>query len=296
MPFVCRCEPALHARPRRMALPYGTLPQGSKLWLLDLGDLSIDEGEVLSGSTVFPVSAPPVKHKRRELIMISALVLHPKRGLILYDTGTCEDVLTSWGSAALECMPRYWNKEKHSLPAAIAATGNDIKDVKIVVISHLHSDHAGGLEHFIDTDVEVWVHEDELKTAFWSAATGVDTMFNKDYLLIGGRLNWKTFSSEVFTLLPGITLHRCAGHTEGLVIFHLTLPAAGDVIFTADMFHVPENYYQGVPQGTLMRNFYAWKRSRSYIMTLVNNLEARVCFGHDKVCFSNFPLSPAYLE
>jgi glyoxylase-like metal-dependent hydrolase (beta-lactamase superfamily II) len=84
--------------------------------------------------------------------MIAALVHHPDMGLILFDTGSCEDAAASWGKYALECNPRDWVKEIHGLPAAIKATGaGEIKDVKAVVMSHLHCDHAGGLEHFLGT-------------------------------------------------------------------------------------------------------------------------------------------------
>jgi glyoxylase-like metal-dependent hydrolase (beta-lactamase superfamily II) len=41
----------------------------------------------------------------------------------------------------------------HELEAQIAKTGHDIKDVKAVIMGHLHLDHAGGLEHFVGTDV-----------------------------------------------------------------------------------------------------------------------------------------------
>jgi glyoxylase-like metal-dependent hydrolase (beta-lactamase superfamily II) len=62
-----------------------------------------------------------------------------------------------------------WNRERiakhideiNRLPAAIAATGNDIKDVKAVIMGHLHLDHAGGLENFKGTDVPIYVHEIE---------------------------------------------------------------------------------------------------------------------------------------
>ena len=84
--------------------------------------------------------------------MIAALVYHADIGLILFDSGSCEDVIKSWGNESLECTPRIWSKEKNSLPAAIMATGaGTIHDIKAVVLSHLHLDHAGGLEHFFGT-------------------------------------------------------------------------------------------------------------------------------------------------
>lgn len=45
----------------------------------------------------------------------------------------------------------------------------------ISILGHMHLDHAGGLDMFIDRkDVEIWVHDKELRSAFWSVATGAD--------------------------------------------------------------------------------------------------------------------------
>jgi glyoxylase-like metal-dependent hydrolase (beta-lactamase superfamily II) len=61
------------------------------------------------------------------------------------------------------------------LKAAVEATGNKLEDIKKILIGHLHLDHAGGLDMFLDRkDVEIWVHDKELRSAFWSVATGAD--------------------------------------------------------------------------------------------------------------------------
>ena len=66
-----------------------------------------------------------------------------------------------------DVFPRIKYEESNKLPAQIKACGHDIKNIKAVVFGHLHLDHAGGLEHFRGTDVPIYVHETELKHAFW---------------------------------------------------------------------------------------------------------------------------------
>lgn len=65
----------------------------------------------------------------------------------------------------------------HELPTAIAATGHDINDVKMVILGHLHLDHAGGLGYFADRQIPIWVHEQELRHAFWALSSKEDPGF-----------------------------------------------------------------------------------------------------------------------
>jgi len=48
----------------------------------------------------------------------------------------------------------------------------------------MHLDHAGGLDQFLDRkDIEIWVHDKELRSAFWSVATGADVgVYLKHYM------------------------------------------------------------------------------------------------------------------
>jgi len=57
------------------------------------------------------------------------------------------------------------------LQEAIKNAGYDIKDVKAVIMGHLHLDHAGGLDYFRNTGTPIYVHEEEFKHACWAVAT-----------------------------------------------------------------------------------------------------------------------------
>jgi glyoxylase-like metal-dependent hydrolase (beta-lactamase superfamily II) len=199
-----------------------------------------------------------------------------------------------------DVFPRTEYKEEHKLPNAIRKAGYDIKDVKGVIFGHLHIDHAGGLEHFMGTDVPseslysyscprsihltktVYVHELEFKHACWAVATGADRgVYLADYLSLSN-LNWQTFHEDHLDLFQGITLHHAPGHTPGLCIMQVNLEKDGTIICTTDQYHVKENHLDKVPQGWLAREHNDWVRSSTMVDRLQRLFNARLLYGHDK--------------
>lgn len=154
--------------------------------MLEVGWLEADEGFVIRGGNTSLKSNEdkPFVNKRRQLPMYCILIEHPHEGLILWETGCGKDYPTIWGPQVSDIFARVRYEPKHELDAQIEATGHKVEDIKKIIIGHLHLDHAGGLDLFLDRkDVEIWVHDLELRSAFWSVATGADVgVYLKHYL------------------------------------------------------------------------------------------------------------------
>ncbi|KAI1910480.1 hypothetical protein LOZ53_002736 [Ophidiomyces ophidiicola] len=266
----------------RARLPAFNCPPGTKLHLLNLGTLECDESWFLRAANMSTASNKQPENKRRELIVLSVLIEHPQEGLILFETGCAEDIDAKWGAPLTDIFPRTVYNEEHKLPTAIKATGNDIKDIKAIVFGHLHLDHAGGLEHFVGTNVPIYVHEEEFKHACWAVATGADLGVYLAHYLSLDKLNWQTFNEPHLDLFQGITVHHSPGHTPGLCVMQVNLEKDGTFIFTTDQFHIAENYDMSHPHGWLARDHTAWWNSLQMIKRLQKLFDAELVFGHDK--------------
>ncbi|ORY04016.1 beta-lactamase-like protein [Clohesyomyces aquaticus] len=254
-------------------------PERTKLWFLHLGNLECDEGFFKRAGGVSTVSNPNPPSLRRKLIMMAILISHPTFGLILFETGAGSDYPEIAGPQSNDVFARVDWDSSMDLAAQIKLTGNDIKDVKMVIMGHLHLDHAGGLEPFRNTDVPVYVHELELKHAFYAVATKSDLgVYLPHYLTFD--INWSPFHGSYYEIVPGLNLHHSPGHTPGLSVLQVNLKESGTWIFTSDQYHVKENYLDDVPQGWLARDHDAWVRSHQMIKGLARRTGAKVVLGH----------------
>ncbi|KAK8204747.1 beta-lactamase-like protein [Phyllosticta capitalensis] len=283
-------------------------PEGTKLWLLDCGNMEADEGWFKRGGGTNTKSNPTAISNRRVLSIISVLIEHPTEGLILFETGAGKDYHNHWVNSDLQMMPldkmliiyqgaplndvfAQWNyRPDQELDVQIAKTGHNIKDIKAVIMGHLHLDHAGGLEHFRGTDIPIYVHETELKHAYYSAATGSDVVYLIKDLPFD--VNWQSFSGSSHEIFQGITLHHAPGHTPGLCIMQVNLKESGTFIMTTDMYHVYENWEASHPQGWLARDHDDWVRSHQMIKTLQRRTNAKMVFGHCKDTFDKYEHAP----
>lgn len=121
------------------------------------------------------------------------IVNHPA-GVLLYDTG-----MGSHPEVDAHYRPR-----RVELNEALAVTGMQIADLRLVANSHLHFDHCGGNPKLGQLPVLV-------QAAELSAARETPD-YTLSELIQGSRFDAVTGETEV---LPGVTLMPTPGHTDG---------------------------------------------------------------------------------
>ena len=251
-----------------------------KVHFLDLGNIEYDEGWALAAAGVSTPSNPNPTSPRRKVAIIATLIDHPKAGPILFDTGAAPNFEEVWPPPVQQVFAITHYGAENRLDAAVQAAGYALSDIKGVVLSHLHLDHAGGLEFFRGTDVPIYVHGDELRNAFYAVATGEDFgAYVPHYLDIS--FNWQPFHSDTVEVFDGGTLHLLPGHTYALYGLRLDLSNAGTFFVTSDQFHLKDNWEGPQPLGWLLRDHAAWWRSYHFTRNLVDRTGARLVFGHD---------------
>ena len=124
-----------------------------KLHLLDLGSIEYDEGFPLAGAGVSTLSEPNPAAARRKVAIIGALIEHPKIGPILFDTGAAPNAREVWPPIVFELFAITEYRDEQRLDNVLGAAGFGLDDVKAIVLSHMHLDHAGGLEFFAEIDL-----------------------------------------------------------------------------------------------------------------------------------------------
>lgn len=264
-----------------------------KLHLLDLGRLDYDEGFPLAGAGTSTHSDPNPTSARRTVGIIGALIEHPKAGPVLFDTGAPAGYKELWPPIVQELfwISRY--EREHHLDVALEAAGYGLDDIRAIVLSHLHLDHAGGLEFFRGRDVPVYVHSDELKNGFYGVATGQDLgAYVPHYLDFA--FNWQGLDGDDIELFEGFHLRRLPGHTPALLGLRLDLANAGTFMLTSDQFHLRDNYEGPQPLGWLLRDHAAWWRSYRWVRTMADRTGATLVFGHDADVLSELKREPFY--
>jgi N-acyl homoserine lactone hydrolase len=196
-----------------------------KIWALAGATIHIPRSLLMLGAepTVVKVPTP------------SFLIEHPK-GLVLFDTGCnpkiLDDPVAYWGPMAA-AMPFDWNKNE-TLDKQIERVGYKTSDIKYVVLSHGHLDHAGGLTYF--PQATFIAGAGELRYSYWPDPDRRWAFILEDFVPTRG-YRWTEFGHDQDLFGDGaVTFLYTPGHTPGECSILVNLPNRR-VLITGDTVH-----------------------------------------------------------
>ncbi len=172
----------------------------------------------------------------------------------------------------------------------LARMGIDASDIKKVVITHIHFDHANGIELF--PNATFYIQEKEFN--FWIK----DPLAKKPPFLILSDLRGNANLAKLEgterlvllkgdqVLLPGIELLLAPGHTPGLQAVVVNT-MKGTAIVGSDCAHIFKNYEEEIPS-CFIADMVAWMKTYDQLKSKVSSLDL-LFPGHDIKMSTQYP-------
>lgn len=213
------------------------------------------------------------------------LIEHPD-GLVMFDTGCHPLAMEERWDEGNRLRTPYAFEPEHLLESHLKALGYSTGDVDAVVLSHLHEDHAGGLEFF--PDAEIFVSDVELAQTLKLYAVGgpMGGYIRKDIEQWWRMpLRWNLIPEDVpeYELLPGVKiLNFGPGHTFGMMGLQVETKNSGTFILASDAINTSVNYGPPVQYPGLAYDTRGYEKTIYRIRNLQRTTNAKVLFGHDQ--------------
>ncbi len=202
---------------------------------------------------------------------------------ILFDTGPNID-----GNYPI--MKRFSTKQNkgQKLEEQLKLINLNITDIDLVIVSHLHFDHAGGLKLFRKTGIPVLIQKNEINYAYNPDFFYKEVYYREDFDYED--INYETINGdyEINDKLKMIALYGHTPGTQGLLYKYNN----NKMIFTSDAVYTmknikPELRRQGFDSCTSM-----WSESAKKVL-LKNRIEDYEIYpGHDPEFYLNKKFAP----
>jgi glyoxylase-like metal-dependent hydrolase (beta-lactamase superfamily II) len=166
--------------------------------------------------------------------------------------------------------------------------GIDCAQVKHVIITHLHYDHAGNLHLFPRARFHLQEREMGFATGrhmahpFFAHAYDLEAVLSMVRLVYGAQVQFHNGDAQI---VPGITVHHVGGHTDGLQVVRVWT-RVGWVVLASDAAHYLANMTSGRPfpiVADVMQMTAGWER--------LHKLASRpeyIVPGHDPLVMSRY--------
>jgi N-acyl homoserine lactone hydrolase len=264
-----------------------------KLYLLDNGHLEGDYNWIVAMSTVGTLEdkTPPTKWVS---IPVYCVLIDSPEGKILYDTGCHPQAMNGYWPKNLQSIFPYFYNDNQLLVKQLELTGTAPEEVKAVILSHLHLDHAGNSHLF--RNAEVYVHKKDYEYGKHLVDSSPNPADHGAYVKADLDIPTDKLHLVDSDIRPfdGIELISLPGHTPGILGLMVHLEQEGTLIFPSDALYTLENYGPPTKMSGIVYDSVAFRDSIEKIRALQKKYDAKIMFSHDMPLFKTLKLAPEY--
>lgn len=174
--------------------------------------------------------------------------------------------------------------------SALVPLGLDPDTIDTVIITHLHYDHAGGLDRYPAATFHLQAAEMAYATGPCMCHPTLRMPFTAEHVcemvrhVYSGRVVFHEGSAEIAS---GVRVHRIGGHSRGLQAVEV-MTASGPVCLASDASHYYENFLSGKPF-PIVADVEDMLDGFATLVALAGGSPERVIPGHDPLVRTFYP-------
>ncbi len=224
---------------------------------------------------------------------VYAYIIEHESGRMMVDTGMSDSFNKDWKNNFYKDRMAYDPGEDGLFTQRLEQMDLAPSDFSDLVITHLHTDHAGNVPLFAASKkTRILVHEDELR----GCITEKGGLLRDDLITLWGVNSPQGFTRKDFAcLLPnwavtvfgdqeiyrGIWTVSLPGHTWGTMGVAVKLPQSGWILLASDHIYLSSTYGDPFNVSILNQDPRRWAHSAVKVRRLVEKYSMRVFPGHD---------------
>ncbi|BBD73602.1 hypothetical protein HS1genome_1991 [Sulfodiicoccus acidiphilus] len=215
-------------------------------------------------------------------VPLVAVVARVRDLVVLFDTGP--DV--SKGYPIMKQL-NTTQSQSQRLESQLSLLSLRPEDVDVVVVSHLHYDHAGGIAKF--KNVPVLIQGPELDYAYRPDWFYEGTYCRPDFDLPD--VDFERLSGD-YEIDYGLRVISIPGHTPGTQGLYVETESGSRVIFVSDAIYTRDNFQPVKRKQGLDWNTATWGSSVDKVKLMARLRKAEIYPGHDPAFYAEKKFSP----
>ena len=246
-----------------------------------------------------------------------SVLIERDHDLVLFDTGIGTRIDEEmrppiyWGNLFFHryVMRTRFNPKHDALVHQLRRLGFKPADVRHVIISHLHWDHAGGMRDFPNAHFIVNRKEWNFATQLAGVQLYKNAFIKEQFCESGLDIElMETDLSKPFLNFPAshdvfgdgsMVLVDLPSHSPGLMGLYVTMPSGRRFLFSADTFYFPEGLEQRIPKSALMQSLVSEGMEAGSSIDKVYDLmnsepKLEIVGSHDYRLPGRYDLAPKY--